>query len=151
VVATRELQFREASAVRIILSASATPALAAQIFGKFCDIQPATSAGGVQPLAWKCLGQLRELGRAIPIEIAVTGMMASLTGTFDADTFRALVEIFGRINANNAGELRSALSEPLRQSLRRYLKDGISKVLSDNLFDDSTRSSIQMGIFSRPG
>jgi hypothetical protein len=138
-LATRELQFRETSAVRIILSAAATPTLAAQIFMKLCDVQRAASAGGVQPLAWKCLGQLRDLIRAIPIEIAVTGMMPSLTGTFDADTFQALVEIYGRVNAN-AGELRSALPEPLRQSLRRYLKEGISKILSANLFDDSTRS-----------
>ena len=138
-LATRELQFREASAVRIILSAAATPTLAAQMFLKLCDVQRATSAGGGQPLAWKCLGQLRELIRAIPTEIAVTGMMPSLTGTFDADTLQALVEIYGRVNAN-AGELRSALPEPLRQSLRRYLKEGISEILSNNLFDDSTRS-----------
>jgi hypothetical protein len=139
-LATRELQFREASAIRIILAASATPALIAQMFAKLCDLQGATSAGGVQPVAWTCLGQLRELLRTIPVEIVVTGMMPSLIGEFGADSFGALVEIFGRINANNAGELRSALSEPLRQSLRRYLKDGILKVVSDNLFDDSTRS-----------
>jgi len=138
-LATRELQFREASAIRIILLASATPALAAQIFAELCSIQRATSAGGAQPLVWKCLYQLRELIRAFPIEIVVTGLMPSLTGAFDADTLQALVEIYGRVNAN-AGELRSALPEPLRQSLRRYLKEGIARILSDNLFDDSTRS-----------
>jgi hypothetical protein len=139
-IATREFQFREASAVRMILSASATPALAVQIVAKLCDLQRATTAGGVQPLAWKCLGELRELLRTIPAEIVVTGIMPSLTEEFDADLFRAMVEIFGRINANNAEELRPALSEPLRQSLRRYLEDGILKTLSGNLFDDSTRS-----------
>ncbi len=138
-LATRELEFREASAVRIVLSASATPALAAQIFAKLCDVQPVTSAGRVPPLAWKCLEQLRALLRAMPIEVAATGMMLSLTGEFVDDTFPALVDIFGRINAT-AEELRPALPGPLRQSLRRYLKQGISKLLSDNLFDDSTRS-----------
>jgi hypothetical protein len=139
-VATRELEFRETSAIRIIFSASATPALVAQIFAQLCEVQRAASAGGVQPVVWKCLGQLRELLRTIPVEIAVTGMMPSLAGEFGADTFQALVEVFGRINANNAGELQSALSDPLRQSLRRYLKDGISKLLSENLLDDATRS-----------
>jgi hypothetical protein len=43
----------------MILSASATPALALQIFTKLCEVQRATSAGCVQPLAWKCLDQLR--------------------------------------------------------------------------------------------
>ena len=138
-LATRELEFHEASAVRIILSAAATPTLAARMFMRLCDAQRATLADGVQPLAWKCIGQLRELIRVIPIETAVTGMMPSLTGTFDADTLHALVEIYGQVSAD-AGELRSALPEPLRQSLRRYLKTGIAKVLSDNLFDDATRS-----------
>jgi HEAT repeat protein len=137
-LATRELQFREVSAVRTILSA-ATPALAGQVFVKLCDVERATSAGGVQPLAWKCLNQLRDLIRATPIEISAAGMMPSLTGTFDVDTFRAVVEIYGRINAGDGG-LRSELLEPLRQSLRRYLKDGIAKILTDNLFDDSTRA-----------
>ena len=138
-LATRELQYGDASAFRLILSASATPALAARIFAELCDVQRATSAGGVQPLAWKCLNQLRDLLRAIPLEVAVTGMIPSLTGKFAADTFQAVVESFGRVNAD-AEELRSSLSEPLRQSLRRYLKDGISKFLADNLFDDSTCS-----------
>jgi NACHT conflict system protein len=140
-LASRELEFRELSAFRIILQGSATPALAAQIFAKLCDVQRATSAGGVQPVAWKCLGQLRELLRAIPIEIAVTGIMPSLISEFDADTLRGLVETYGWINAN-AEELRSALPEPLRQSLRRYLKEGISQILSGNLFDDSSRAHV---------
>jgi hypothetical protein len=138
-LATCELQFREASAVRIILSASATPALAALIFAKLCDVERATSTGGVQPLAWKCLDQLRVVLRAIPIEAAVTGMMPFLTTEFVAGTFRALLELFGRTEAE-AKELRSTLPEPLRQSLRRYLKRGVSKLLSDNLFDDTMRS-----------
>ena len=138
-LATRELQFREASAIRIILSASATPALAAQIFGKLCDVQRSSAAGGVALLASKCLSQMRELIRAIPIEIAVTGVMSCLPGEFDAAAFQGLVEIYGRINASTE-ELHSALPEPLRQSLRRHLKEGISQILSGDVFDDSTRS-----------
>jgi hypothetical protein len=150
-LATRELQFREASAVRIILLASATPALAAQIFGKLWDVQRSASAGGAQPLAWKCLSQLRELIRAIPIEIAVAGVIPSLAGEFDAAAFEGLVEIYGLINASTE-ELPSALPEPLRQSLRRYLKESISKILSGDLFDDSTRShaAIALARFGDP-
>jgi hypothetical protein len=138
-LATREIQYREASAFRVVLSTSATPALTAQIFAKICDVQRAAWAGGAQPLAWKCLDQLRKLFRAIPLEVAVTGTMPSLMGEFVADAFRAMVDILGRVNAD-AEELRSKLSEPLRQSLRCYLKDGISKILADDLFDDATRS-----------
>jgi hypothetical protein len=45
-LATRELQFREMSATLSILSASATPELAGQIFAKLCEVQRTVSAGG---------------------------------------------------------------------------------------------------------
>jgi HEAT repeat protein len=144
-LATRELQYREASAFRIILSASATPALAEQVFVKLCEVQRATSAAGVLPLVWRCLDQLREVIRAFPVDIVLTGIMESLTGEFAADTFRAVAEVFGRVNAD-AEELRSAISEPLRQSLRCYLKEGISKLLADDLFDDATRSHVAIAL-----
>jgi hypothetical protein len=129
----------------MILSSSATPALAAQVFCKLCEVQGAVSAGGVQPLAWQCIQQLRDVLRAIPVETAVTGMMQSLSRQFDAVTFHAVVDIFGEVNAD-AEELRSAMLYPLRQPLRRYIKDGIEKLLADDLFDDATRSHAAIGL-----
>jgi hypothetical protein len=138
-LATRELQHRDASPARMILSSSSTPAVAAQVFRKLCEVQGAVPAGRVQPLAWKCIHQLRDVMRAIPVETAVTGIMQSLSGQFAAVTLHAVADIFGEVNAD-AEELRSAIPDPLRQSLRRYLKDGIEKLLAGDLFDDATRS-----------
>ncbi|MGM5022147.1 NACHT domain-containing protein [Tardiphaga sp. 367_B4_N1_1] len=138
-LATCELQYRAASAVRMVLSASATPALAVQIFSKLCDTQRAASVGGAQPVVWRCFDQLRDLFRAIPVDVAVAGMMQILAGEFAGDTFCAAVDVFGHVNADT-DELRSSMSEPQRQALRRYLKDGISKTIADDLFDDSVRS-----------
>ena len=138
-LATQELQYCGAFPARMILSSSATPALAEQVFGKFCEVQGAVSAGGVQPLAWRCIHQLRDVLRAIPVETTVTGMMQSLPGQFDAVTFHAVVDIFGQVNAD-AEELRSALPDTLSQPLRRYLKDGIERFLAGDLYDDATRS-----------
>ena len=112
---------------------SGTPELAAKVFAKLCELQRTASGGGAPPLIWMCLDQLRSAFRAIPVEIAVAGMMPSLAGAFDADSFDTVVDVFGRVNAD-AGELRSEISEPLRQSLRRYLKDGITKLLAEDLF-----------------
>ena len=96
-------------------------------------------AGGAPPPVWRCSEQLRSVFHAIPVEVAMTGMMQSVTGEFAADAFRAVVDILGGINAE-VEESRSTLSDPLRQSLRRYLKDGISKLLTEDLFDDDTRA-----------
>ncbi len=144
-LATRELQYRDAFPARMILSSSATPALAAKIFCKLCEVQGTISAAGDQPLAWKCIHQLRDVLRAIPVETAVTGMMQSRLGQFDAVAFHAVSDIFGKVNAD-AAELRSAMPELLRQSVRRYLKDGIEKLLADDLFDDATRSHAAIGL-----
>jgi hypothetical protein len=144
-LAARELQYREASSVRIILSASATPAFATRIFARLCEVQRVISKPGAQPLEWRCLDQLRDAFRALPIDIEVTGIMEVLNGAFVADTFRAVAEVFGRVNMD-AEELRSAISEPLRQSLRRYLKEGISRLLADDLFEDSTRSNVAIAL-----
>jgi len=51
-----------------------------------------------------------------------------------------VIDTLGRVNLNEADELRSALPEPLRQAPRRYLKDGISRVLADDLLNDDTRA-----------
>jgi HEAT repeat protein len=135
-LATRELH---ASPASMILSSLATPALAAQVFSKLCEVQGAASAAGVQPLAWKCIHQLRGVFRAIPVETAVTGMMQFLSGQFDAVTFHVVVDIFGAVSAD-AEELRSSIPDPLRQPMRRYFKDGIETLLAGDLFDDATRA-----------
>jgi hypothetical protein len=113
--------------------------VAAQIFTKLCDAQRATSATSAAPLASKCFNQLHTLFRGIPVEVAVAGMMESVAGEFSADSFRVTVEVFGWVNAESP-DLRSELPDALRQSLRRYLKDGISKLLADDLLDDTTRA-----------
>jgi hypothetical protein len=85
------------------------------------------------------------------VDVAASGMMQLLTGEFVADSFGAAVEILGRVNVD-AEELRSAMPEALRESLRDYIKNGISKLLTDNLFDDSTRShaAIALGRIGDP-
>jgi hypothetical protein len=144
-LATRELQYRELSAARMILAASMTAALAAQIFARLCELHRTASTGQQQPPSWKCLAQLRDIIRAIPAEVAVTGIMEHIGGEFAPDTFQAAVEVYGQLNADS-GDLRSALPESLRHSLRQYLKDGISTLLASDLFDDSTRSHAAMAL-----
>lgn len=150
-LATREFSYSEASATHMILSIGAAPELAQQIFDQLCNLQRTISAGGAQPLISKCVYQLREVFRSFSIDIAVTGMMRSLQGAFDRDKFQVVTDVLGRVNPD-AGELRSTLPAALRNSLRLYLKDGIAKVLADDLFDDGIRShaAISLGRVGDP-
>jgi hypothetical protein len=78
-------------------------------------------------------------------------MIQVLNGEFVADTFVAAVDVLGGVNAD-AEELRSAMPEALRHSLRHCIRSGISKLLTDDLFDDSTRShaAIALGRIGDP-
>jgi hypothetical protein len=144
-LATRELGYREASTAQMVLCAGATPKLAREVFDKSCDVQRAASGGRTQPLTWKCLEQLRRVLRSIPVDVAVAGIIPSLQGGFDGAKFRVVTAIFGGVNAD-AEELRLGMPETLRQPLRRYLKEGIAEVLTDDLFDDSTRSEAAISL-----
>ena len=144
-LATEELSFSRRPGIQTALSASASSELAAQIFARMCEAQQAILAGGAAPDAWKRLDQLRTLFRSIPVEIAVDGMLQSIPAEFAAGPFRTAVEIFGWFH-NETPDLRTELSDGLRQSLRSFLKGGISTVLAEELLDDQTRTSAAVAL-----
>jgi hypothetical protein len=144
-LAARELSYSEIAGIRLVLSTGATPELAQQIFDQLCNLQRSITAGGAQPLAGTCFGQLREAIRSFPIDIGATGMMRLLQGEFDIEKFKVVADVLGRVNPD-ADELRSMLPAALRDLLRRYLKDGISEVLVRDLLDDGTRSEAAIAL-----
>jgi len=144
-LATIELGFREASGVYNVLSAAATQARAAQMFSKLCELQRVTSADGAAPLAWKCRHQLRSLLLALPVEVAVSGMIESTGGQFEAETFQVVADVLGMLNPD-ALELRSVLLDALRQAVRSYFKLGISNLLAADLFSDDTRAHVAIAL-----
>jgi hypothetical protein len=58
-LATRELQYPEASAILMVLLASATSDLAEHVFAKLCEVQRPVSAGGVHALPGRSLEHAR--------------------------------------------------------------------------------------------
>jgi hypothetical protein len=144
-LASAELSFREASGVYNVLAASATQARAAQIFSKLCEVQHVTVAGGAAPLAWKCRDQLRSLFLALPVEVAMAGIIDSTGGQFDVDTFPVVGDVLGMLNPDTS-ELRSVLPDTLRQTLRSYFKLGISNFLAADLFSDDTRAHVAIAL-----
>jgi NACHT conflict system protein len=150
-MATRELSYREQAATRMILSMDATPELAQQIFDALCGLQRSMSSTGGQQDAYKYLDQLRGAFRDLPVETAVTGMMRSLNDDFDSDQLRVVTRILGRVNSD-VEDLRGAMPTELRETLRRYLKDGIAKILAEDAFGDEIRSeaAISLGRIGDP-
>lgn len=135
--------YQELSSSRMILTASATPELAQQIFDELCRLQQA--GGKAQADTRQYFDQLRGVFRDLPLEISVAGMLRSLEGEFDTGQFVVVADLFGRVNAD-ADELRSTLPIELRTSLRRYLKAGITTVLARDLFGDEIRSEAAVAL-----
>lgn len=145
-IAREELQRREISGIQVILGVAAEPRLARSIFSRLCDHHKTIAAGGAAKTAtWGLYDQLRNLFRALPIEVAVAGLLQATSGTFDPDQFRTAVDLFGRVGAG-APQLRAALPAPLRQSFRQFLKDGIANVLRSGTFSDETRAHAALAL-----
>ena len=138
--AREELQPRELSAIQVILRVAAEPRLAQSIFSRLCDYRKTIAAAGpARTATWNLYDQLRNLFRALPIGVAVAGLLQAAAGTFDPDQFGTAVDLFGRIGAN-APQLRAALPAPLCQSSRQFLKSGIANVLRTGTSSDETRA-----------
>jgi hypothetical protein len=145
-LAREKLQPREISGIQVILCVAAEPRLAQSIFSRLCDYHKTIAAGGPAKTAtWGLYDQLRNLFRALPIEVAVAGLLQVASGTFDPDQFRTAVDLFGRVGAG-APQLRAALPAPLRQSFRQLLKDGIANVLRSGIFSDETRAHAALAL-----
>ena len=145
-IAREELQPRELSAIQVILRVAAEPRLAQSIFSRLCDYRKTIAAAGpAKTAAWGLYDRLRNLFRALPVEVAVAGLLQAASDTFDPGQFMTAVDLFGRIGAN-APQLRAALPAPLRQSFRQFLKDGIANVLRSGTFSDETRAHAALAL-----
>jgi hypothetical protein len=145
-IAQEELQPPKISAIQVILCVAAESRLAQSIFSRLCDYQKIIAAAGPTKTAtWGLYDQLRNLFRALPIEVAVAGLLQAASGTFNPDQFRTAVDLFGRVGAG-APQLRAALPAPLRNSFRQFLKDGIANVLRSGTFSDETRAHAALAL-----
>lgn len=151
-LSTAELSYRRLCSYRSILSASETPAIAQQVFLKMCELrQTATNNSGSLPLAWKCLEQLKDMLRAMPVKTAMAGIVESLPDQFDQNVFGTIVDFLGRVNPD-AEEMRSAIPDPQLQRLRWYIKNGIAKALVDDHLSPDARSyaAVALGRIGAP-
>ena len=140
-----DTQYREISAARGIISRQPTASVAALVFRQLLDVEASVLAGTDRQTALKQAQQLRELLRDMPSNAMVGAMLEGITKPFDVNTFKAVTDVLGQVNAG-AEDLRSELSEQLRQELRRYLKAGTVKALTEDLLNDETRSHAAMSL-----
>src|SRR5262249_36785015 len=91
------------------------------------------------------VGQLRNLFRALPPNVAVAGLSKFFAKEFDVIEFTVLTEVFGLLS-NEGADLRKQLQYDLRQNLRRYLKNGVPFVLGQEDFQGEMKINLAMAL-----
>lgn len=137
------LEYRDNSAIVSILVATADLDLSGDVFSRLCSLrgEVSDSSGKTAEMQWDLIRQLQELFRAMPPDIAVSGMLGRLSSEFRQVEYQVVIELLGRIG-DTGSDLRGQLSDDIRQTLRAYLKGGLPFVLSQDDSNGSLKSEL---------
>jgi HEAT repeat protein len=126
-----------------ILAAFADSSLAEIIFSKLFAIRRSFShpRDPANQTKWTITRQLEDLLRTLPPNIAVAGLSNLFVRDFDAIEFTVVIHAFSTVGRDEP-DLRSLLLDDLRQSLRRYLKNGLNFVLSQDDFSGEMKANL---------
>jgi len=137
------LDYRDSSAIASVLTATADQGLAGDVFSRLCSLQieqPNSSREALKT-QWEIIRQLQGLFRALPPDIAISGMLERLSPQFNSMEHQVVIELFGKIG-DTGSDLRDQLPDAVRQALRTYLKEGIAFVLGEDDFNGSLKSDL---------
>lgn len=144
-ISTEDLGHRNGSDIVSVLVSTADADLAGDVFSRLCSFRIETEtlhfSGKATETHWAIIRQLQDLFRAIPSDVAVSGMLGRLSLEFNPFEHRVAIELLGRIG-DTGSDLKSQLADDLRQGLRAYLKRGVSSVLSQDDFNGSLKSEL---------
>jgi hypothetical protein len=126
-----------------VLTAFADSSLAEIIFSKLFAIRRSIShpRDPANQAKWAITRQLEDLLRALPPNIAVAGLSNLFVRDLDAIEFTVVIHAFSTVGRDEP-DLRSLLLDDLRQSLRRYLKNGLNFVLSQDDFSGEMKADL---------
>ncbi len=143
-ISEEDLEHRDNSAIVSILATIADLGLAGGVFSRLCSLQNEaldSSRATTTKTQWDIIRQLQELFRAMPPDIAVSGMLGRLSSEFKQVEYQVVIELLGRIG-DTGSDLRGQLSDDIRQTLRTYLKGGLPFVLGQDDFNGSLKNEL---------
>ena len=142
--AVEEIYIRGAVSV---LAATADTDLAAEVFSRLCTLRDEilTAADKTAQNLREVSGRLEELFRAIPPNVAVSGMISRLSQEFNGIEYNLVIDLFGRIGVEDS-DLRSRIEEAQNQLLRNYLKEGVQFTLNQDDFDGHLKAHLALAL-----
>jgi len=127
------LNQRDSDAIVSVLAATSDVELAGHVFSRLCSLRteaPIRSPETSEKF-WNVARRLQGLFRAMPLSTAVSGMMGRLSSKFKPVEYEIAIELFGPGGVEKS-DLKEQLSDELRQTLRRYFKQGIEFALAQD-------------------
>jgi len=126
-----------------VLAVFADSSLAEIIFSKLFAIRRSITLprDPANQAKWTITRQLEDLLRTLPPNIAVAGLSNLFVREFDSIEFTVVIHAFSTVGRDEP-DLRPLLQDDLRQSLRRYLKNGLNFVLSQDDFSGETKANL---------
>jgi len=142
-ICTEALDHRNSSSIASVLVAIANADLAGDVFSRLCALQIETlhSTQNTTETHWAIIRQLQDLFRAMPSNVAVSGLLGRLSSEFNPVEHQTAIELLGKIG-DTGSDMKNQLTDNLRQGLRAYLRKGISSVLSQDDFSGSLKSEL---------
>ncbi len=126
-----------------VFAAAADPDLCADLFTRICRLRASISntADEIKRAQSHLLWQLKQVFWKLPPEVAVPGILLSLSAEFDPIEYHAAIDCFGSGGFEGADPKAETPDEP-RQSFRKYLKDGLTFTLQEQDFSGELKASL---------
>ena len=140
-VSSEQLDRGASGRIVSLLGATADESRARAIFLNLCAHRRQPQAGSSDQKHQDIDAQLRHLFLAIPVPVAVGGLSDFLSKKPDKGELGVITEMFGRI-ASERVDLRSLLSDYVRQQLRRYLKSAVDEMVAEEDFRGEAKARL---------
>ena len=142
-----DLEHADTRPIVLVLTTTADTNLAGEVFSRLCSIRSDiwNNRGGGDATRWAIWRQLEELFRALPPNVAVSGMLSHLSPEFDPVQYSVAIDLFGMISVEDS-DLRSQIQDDVRQILRRYLREGVVFALSQDDFSGQLKAELALAL-----
>lgn len=143
---TEDLRKVRSSGIVSVVAAHADATLAARVFQKLRDLRGATDAEPGQQLELdrQILSQLEDVYRNLPHDIAVAGILSSVTSGVPLD-IKVAAGILSKVARSDMELLRIA-DVDMKARLRAYLIDSVETVLLQDDFSGEEKANLALSI-----
>jgi len=144
-IASEDLEYSEKSRIVSVLASTGDAKLVSDLFGRMCQLMSEISENPREQntTRWAIFRQLEDLYRVMSPDVAMSGLLTSLSPTFDQFQYIVTLELFGRIGHEG---LEDNIPEDLRKQLRKYVVGGLSFTLSQEDYDGHMKMSLAMAL-----